>query len=60
LYTATEINDLLAFYQTKLGHRVIETQQHLAEAIEVIGRRWGMQLAGSVMVDLAGQPPKQP
>lgn len=60
LYTANEINDLVAFYRTKLGQRVIETQLRLTQAITALARQWGMELAGKVLVDLSRHPLKRP
>lgn len=60
LYTATEVNDLLAFYQTRLGQRLLETQPRLVDATMLLAQQWGMQEAGLVLVDFAGQPPKRP
>jgi len=60
LYTATEINDLLAFYQTKLGQRLLDTQPQLVESAKALGQRWGMQEASSVLMDFAKQSPKRP
>lgn len=60
LYSAGEIDELVAFYQTRLGQRLIATQPRLMEAIMLVGQQWGMELAGRVLVDLSRQPPKRP
>ncbi len=64
LYTANEINELLNFYQTRLGRRLLETQPRLGEAVMLLGKQWGMEEAGQVIVDLARHPspppPKRP
>jgi hypothetical protein len=60
LYTASEINELLNFYQTRLGRRLLETQPRLAEAIMLLSKQWGMEEAGQVIVDLARHPPPPP
>jgi uncharacterized protein len=60
LYSADEINELLAFYQTRLGQRVIETQPRLMDSILLLSQQWAMEIAGRVLVDLSRQPPKRP
>lgn len=56
LYTASDIEELLKFYQTPVGQRFLETQPRLMEAIVQLSQRWGMEVAGQVLVDLARQP----
>ena len=58
LYTAAEIDQLLAFYQSSLGQRMLQTQPHLTEALMSLGQQWGMEMAGRVMVDLSRLPRK--
>jgi len=60
LYTADEIQQLTAFYKSPIGQRYVATQPHLMEAMQALGQRWGMELAGQVMVDLSRQPTKRP
>ena len=60
LYTAGEIQDLVGFYQSKLGRRLIDTQPRLASAMMTLAQQWGMELAGKVLVDLSRQPLKRP
>lgn len=60
LYTTQDVDELLAFYQTRVGQRLIETQPRLMEASMVLGEQWGMEVAGQVLVDLSRQPPKRP
>lgn len=60
LYTADEIQQLTTFYKSPVGQRYIATQPHLMEAMQQLGRSWGMELAGQIMVDLSRQPAKRP
>jgi uncharacterized protein len=60
LYTADEIQQLTTFYKSPIGQRYVATQPHLLEAMQGLGQRWGMELAGQVMVDLSRQPVKRP
>ena len=60
LYSAGEIDELVAFYQTRLGQRLLQTQPRLMEASMILGQQWGMELAGKVLVDLSRQPPRRP
>jgi hypothetical protein len=60
LYSASDIDDLLKFFQTGAGKRFLEAQPRLMEAMASLGQRWGMELAGQVLVDLSRQPPKRP
>lgn len=60
LYTAAEIDELMAFYQTRLGRRLLETQPQLIDAMMELAQQWGMELAGMVLVDLSRQAPKRP
>jgi hypothetical protein len=58
LYTTAEIDQLLTFYQSRLGQRFLQTQPRLAEALMSLGQQWGMEMAGRVMVDLSRLPRK--
>jgi hypothetical protein len=57
LYTAQEVDALIAFYRTPLGRRLIETQPQLMDATMQLGQQWGMELTGQVLVDLSRQRP---
>ena len=52
-YTAEEITEMLSFYQTSLGRRMLETQLGLAQAIGGVSDQWALEVAGQVMIDLA-------
>jgi len=41
MYTAQEIKEMLKFYQTPIGKRMIETQVELFEQSVAVGRSWG-------------------
>jgi hypothetical protein len=56
LYTAGEIDQLIAFYLTPLGQRVVATQAALAAATAEAGRQWGMELAAQVLLDFSRRP----
>ncbi len=60
LYTADDIQQLTAFYKSPIGQRYVATQPHLMEAMQSLGQRGRMELAGQVMVDLSRQPTKRP
>jgi len=57
LYTAQEITQMIAFYQTPLGQRLLATQLALSASVAAVARQWGMEVAGEVMVDLSHQKP---
>jgi len=59
LFTASDIDGLLAFYETPVGKRYLAAQPHLTEAVLELGRRWGMETAGRVLVDLSRDPPER-
>ena len=56
VYTASEIAEMLAFYETKLGRRIIETELPVSRAIGHVSDKWALEVAGLVMVDLARKP----
>lgn len=60
LYSASEIEELGTFYQSKIGQRYLAVQPRLMEALQELGRRWGMQLAAQVILDLSRQPASRP
>lgn len=60
LYSADEVTQLLAFYQTPLGQRLLATQPPLMQAVGSLGEQWGMEVAGQVLVDLARRRPTPP
>lgn len=59
LFSASDIDGLLAFYETPVGKRYLAAQPHLTEAVLELGRRWGMETAGRVLVDLSRDPPER-
>lgn len=56
LFTGDEISQMLVFYQTPLGQRMVATQVPLMQAVEQIGGQWGLELAGQVLLDFSKQP----
>lgn len=56
IFTASEVDQLIVFYQTPLGRRLLESQGALAAAAGDLGRQWGLELAGQVMIDLSRRP----
>lgn len=53
LYTLDDVRQLIAFYETPLGQRVLETQPRLMEALAALGQQWGIEIAAQVLLDLA-------
>lgn len=53
LYTADEVRQLVAFYESPLGRRLVETQPRIAEAMMPIAEQWGMEVAAQVMLEMA-------
>jgi hypothetical protein len=60
LYTASEIAEMLAFYETPLGRRLLQTEPHLMQAIEEISQQWGMEVTGQVLMDLSRRATRSP
>jgi uncharacterized protein len=56
LYTTDEVAQLIRLFQSPIGQRLIATQSALAQATMEIGRQWGMELAGEVIIELSRQP----
>ena len=60
LYSADDINQLIVFYQSPPGRHLLEVQPRLMVAMAELGRSWGMETAGQVIVDLARRPAAKP
>ncbi|UCC73153.1 MAG: DUF2059 domain-containing protein [Gemmatimonadota bacterium] len=53
--TLDEIRQLIEFYQSPLGQRLVEVQPQLAAESMLAGQQWGAQLGSEVAADLAKQ-----
>jgi hypothetical protein len=51
--TLEEIQQLIAFYETPLGQRLVEVQPTLAAESMLAGQQWGARLGMEVAADLA-------
>ncbi|WP_418263061.1 DUF2059 domain-containing protein [Flavobacterium faecale] len=51
-YTESEINGLIAFYQTSLGKKVIATMPNILNESMEAGRKWGMQISFKIYQQL--------
>ena len=52
LFTLEEVEQLLAFYATPIGTRLIEAQPTLTREGAEMGQRWGARLGGEVALEL--------
>lgn len=55
LYTADEVTQLIAFYQSPLGRRMVETQVPLSLALRDAGQQWGIEVSAQVLLDISRQ-----
>ncbi len=51
-YTKAEVDGLIAFYQTPLGQKVVQTTPAVSRDSMTMGQAWGRELAAQVMSDL--------
>ena len=60
-FSKTELEQLLAFYESPVGRRVVAEQTALAQESQQLGVRWGTRLGAAVAVEMAneGKPPQQ-
>lgn len=60
-FSKTELEQLLAFYQSPVGRRVVNEQGLLAQESQQLGVRWGTRLGAAVAVEMAqeGKPLRQ-
>jgi hypothetical protein len=54
-FSPAELRDLLAFYQSPLGLRLLEVQPDLTRDAMMAGQRWGMRLGAEIGQDLAAE-----
>lgn len=52
-FSAAELRDLLAFYRTPLGQRLLEAQPDLTREAILAGQQWGMRLGAQIGQELA-------
>ncbi len=55
LFSAAQLHDLLAFYQSPTGRRLAEVQSQLTATMGAVGQRWGVRIAADVMKRLVDQ-----
>lgn len=60
-FSKPELDQLLDFYQSPLGRRVVAEQTTVAQESQALGIRWGSRLGAAVAVDMAnaGKPLRQ-
>lgn len=58
-FTQDEIRQLIAFYQTPLGSKLIEKLPAITEESMTIGMEWGEEIAGKVMAKLEERKKKE-
>lgn len=51
-FTPEEIKNLIAFYQSPLGQKLIQTMPLVTQETMEIGQKWGQQLAAKVIAEL--------
>lgn len=54
-FTAGEIQQLLAFYRTPLGQKLITTQPAILRDSMAAGQKWGEELAEQILKELAAE-----
>ena len=54
-FTHDEIKELLAFYETPIGKKLISTQPAMLQESMAVGQTWGESLADQVMQELAAE-----
>lgn len=52
-FTLDDVNELLAFYRTPVGQRLVEVQPLIARESSETGQRWGARLGVEVAAELA-------
>ena len=48
-FTHDEIKQLIAFYETPLGQKLIKTQPGITEELMILGQEWGLKLGERVL-----------
>jgi hypothetical protein len=51
-FTVEQVRELLAFYRTPAGRRLIEVQPEVARASVLAGQRWGARVGAEVAADM--------
>jgi hypothetical protein len=54
-FSPEELRDLLAFYQSPLGLRLLEVQPDLTRDAMLAGQQWGMRLGAKIGQELAAE-----
>ncbi len=54
-FTAEQVRELLAFYRTPAGRRLIEVQPEVARASVLAGQRWGARVGAEVAADMMAE-----
>ena len=54
-FSPAELRDLLAFYQSPLGRRLLEVQPDLTRDAMMAGQKWGMRLGAEIGQELAAE-----
>jgi hypothetical protein len=54
-FSPAELRDLLAFYQSPLGQRLLEVQPDLTRDAMLAGQKWGMRLGAEIGQELAAE-----
>ncbi len=55
LFSAAQLRDLLAFYESPTGRRLAEVQPELLATMSAVAQRWGVRMAADVMKRLVDQ-----
>jgi hypothetical protein len=55
LFSPAELRDLLKFYQSPLGQRLLEVQPDLTREAMLAGQQWGMRLGTEIGQELAAE-----
>jgi hypothetical protein len=54
-YTEKEINDLIVFYKTPTGKKMVETMPLVMNESMKIGQKWGMEIGSKIQAEVDAQ-----
>jgi uncharacterized protein len=60
-FSKTELEQLVAFYESPVGHHLVTEQGAIAQETQTLGGRWGTRLGAATAVEMSdeGKPIKQ-
>lgn len=54
-FTKAELEQLLAFYESPVGRRVVADQPAIAQESQQLGMRWGTRMGAAIAVEMANE-----